>query len=292
MVHGVDISSYQGSPDLAMMAGQASYVICRHSIGSLRDIQFDRNWAGLDGKTIRGLYYVPHPQASHETAKAQLRDAISRNPDLPIALDIEVAGVYVDRVYALAMYLYQQTGKYPLIYTSPGFWGALWGKANSTHTAFFSKCPLWIAHYTSAQNPMEIEPWKSAGKAWTFWQYGINSNKAVVEAHGLRYWESKAIDVNRYNGELLDLYAWCGVGEIDPPTEPPIIVPTDEYVRVVNCEWLSFRTRPEVYPGDRPAIGRKMSDPAKVIERKDGWLYVELSGGDRGWISEEYTELV
>lgn len=293
MIHGVDISSYQGSPDLSMMASQAAFIICRHSIGALRDTQFERNWAGLEGKTVRGLYYVPHPKTSHDAAKAQLRDAIARNPDLPIALDVEIAGVYVDRVYAQAMYLYQQTGKYPMIYTSPGFWGSLWGKATKTHADFFIHCPLWIAHYTSAARPTIPKPWTE----WAIWQYGINSDRAFVEAHGLRYWEAKAIDVNRYNGDLMDLYAWCGLGEVIPPDQPEPDIPTpvmDRYVRV-RVEWLRFRRQPSLYAGDTLAVGRGVRlrvTGDRITTDIDYWP-VELDGYP-GYVSagNQYTELV
>lgn len=278
--HGCDISSYQGSPDLDKMCANADFLMMRHSIGTLDDKQFDRNWAGSEGKTLRGIYYVPHPKISFESAKAKLREIFEYKPDFPIILDIEIAGVYIDLTYKLAGYIYSSTGKYPIIYTSPGFWGSLWGYANGTHESFFKNCPLWVAHYKAA-SPMAVSPW---GTDWTFWQYEVNNRWDEIEKYGLRQWESKALDMNWFNGTYDELVEWSG-GEIPNPQEPPA-----EYVKVVNCQWLSFRSVPEVYPGDRPAIGADVK--CKVITEQAGWLFVELSGGDRGWISERYTERV
>ena len=292
MITGVDFSSYQGSPNLDMLASQASFAICRHSIGSYRDSQFERNWAGLENKTIRGLYYVPHPDVSHETAKAQLRDAISRKPDLPITLDVEVKDVFVDRVYAQAMYLFQQTGKYPMIYTSPGFWGSLWGKANSTHAAFFVNCPLWVAHYTLAVKPDIPKPWTD----WAIWQYKIENDRAIVESYGLRYWEAKAIDMNRFNGDLMDLHAFAGTGEVEPTPQPPSATHVTVIVRQFDGKpgWLFFRDEPSFNYTEQLAIGYGAVLELLEPEPVNGLWHVKTPRGREGYISAggAYTELV
>lgn len=288
-ITGVDFSSYQGSPDLDMLTSKSAFAICRHSIGSYRDSQFERNWAGIENKTVRGLYYVPHPAVSHETAKAQLRDAISRGPDLPIALDVEIAGVYVDRVYAQAMYIFQQTGKYPMIYTSPGFWGSLWGKANATHAAFFVKCPLWVAHYTNNAQPDIPKPWTT----WVIWQHKIENDRAIVESYGLRYWEAKALDMNRFNGDLLDLQAFAGVGEIHPLPDP-----TATHVTVIARQfdgkpgWLFFRDMPTFDNPEVLAVGYGTVLELLAPEPINGLWHVKTPRGREGYVSAKYTELV
>lgn len=282
--HGVDISSYQGSPDLDMMAAKASFVIMRHSIGALNDKQFQRNWAGLEGKTLRGMYYVPHPNTSGTTAKAKLREMMEYKADFPIVLDIEISGVYIDAVYGLAGYIYQKTGKYPMIYTSPGFWGSLWGYANKTHEDFFKKCPLWVANY-KVSKPGLVQPW---GNNWTIWQYGINANKDDVEAYGLRYWESKAIDENWFNGDLMDLYKFCGVGDIEPEPEEPPDPNAPKQVRTITH--LRGRTQPVYIPGQSaliydPNTVLDVIDEPEVYEAASGitWLPVRM------WVSKAYT---
>jgi len=290
--HGIDISSYQGSPDIDKMCDKADFLMMRHSIGILDDKSFDRSWAQSEGKCLRGIYYVPHPSIKFESAKAKLREIFEYSPDFPIILDIEIAGVYIfhsvylDLTYGLAAYIKAKTGRYPIIYTSPGFWGSLWGYANGTHESFFGNCPLWVAHY-KVNAPAQVPPW---GTDWTFWQYRINNVWSEIEDYGLRYWESKALDMNWYKGTYRQLEDWAG-SEIPidpyPPAEPP---EQGDYVKVTDCQWLSFRNRPEVYAGDRPAIGAGVR--CKVIDRSDGWLHVELSGGDTGWVSERYASPV
>lgn len=279
-INGVDISSNQGEPDLDMMASKADFVIMRRSIGAIYDKKFDRNWAGLAGKTVRGIYYVPHPDISAELAKAKLRDIIALNPELPIALDVEIEGVYVKAVYGLAMYIYQKTGRYPMIYTSPGFWGALWEKANKTHEAFFKNCPLWVANY-KVDKPGSVPPW---GENWTIWQYAINS--ADAEAYGLRYWEAKAIDVDWYRGD--DLSALCG-GEITIPSGETT---TEKYVRV-KATWLRLRREPSLYAGDTVVVGQgvRLRVTGDKVKTDIEYWPVELDGYS-GYVSAAYVDLV
>jgi len=191
--------------------------------------------------------------------------------DLPPVLDVENGGnphgISSGSVDKCLRRIEERFGRTPMLYSNPSM-------LNNITLTGWKKYPLWLAHYITEDKVSVPKEWDK----WTLWQF---SDKIT--------YNNKPIDHNWFNGDLMDLYAFCGIGEIEPPEEPPE-PPKDEYVQVVNCEWLSFRNRPEVYPGDRPAISPKMADPAKVLERKDGWLYVELSGGDRGWISEWYTK--
>ena len=83
--------------------------------------------------------------------------------------------------------------------------------------------PLWIAHYTSAKKPTLPKPWVD----WLFWQHG-------VYPVGIKYGaESKLLDLDWFNGSLLDLFALGGQGTIQPspPATPHITV------RVANLEY-------------------------------------------------------
>ncbi len=55
--------------------------------------------------------------------------------------------------------------------------------------------------------PKELEPWKSAGKTWTFWQYTQNGDGLAYGA------ESKSIDLNWFNGDLDALKKFASSGQ-------------------------------------------------------------------------------
>jgi len=234
--------------------------------------------------------------------------------ELPPVLDLEdPPGLEAIGMSWIQRFLYTLRDlccKNPIIYTSPSYWDKI-GKSNESVSNWALDFPLWIANYwltallfpvrgipeivyTTTTMPTMPGLWKTNNKPFTFWQF---SDKGDGVYYGGQYpygTQNNALDLNVYNGSLFDLYAEFGIEDDvpeqpDPPTPPE---PKPEYVRVVNCEWLSFRNRPEVYSGDRPVISPRMTDPAKVLERRDGWLHVELSGGDTGWVSEEFTRKV
>ena len=93
-----------------------------------------------------------------------------------------------------------------MIYTSPGFWNS-YGKNKTTgqFEASWSYYPLWIAHYTTASAPILPEPWKSANVPWLFWQHSNTGD-------GLKFGaESKAIDLNWFNGSQAELERLAGI---------------------------------------------------------------------------------
>jgi len=279
--HGVDISSYQGKPDMDMLSQKADFVMMRHSIGMLYDTSFQHNWTNAENKILRGIYYVPHPQISGGRAKEKLREIFEYKTDFPVILDIEMNGIYIDATYGLAAYIYQKTGTYPIIYTAPSFWKSLWGFANSTHEKFFKNCPLWIANY-GVEKPAAVAPW---GDNWTFWQYKINGNWDEVKEYGLRQWESKAIDVNWYNGTYDQLINWTGSA---------VPMPVGKEVAVeIDCAFYWLRTEPRyeditediVLPEGYIAelTGQEHYEEASGIT----WLEVKLHRHDYiGWLSK------
>jgi hypothetical protein len=106
-------------------------------------------------------------QANHFLAVAAPQPA-----ELPPVLDLEVTGklpqsrllawtvAWLDQIYA-------RTGVEPFVYTSPNFWKLNLG--NSTAAAI-GGTPLWIAHWTSASQPLvPAQNWN--GEGWTFWQW-------------------------------------------------------------------------------------------------------------------------
>ena len=285
--NGVDIASYHCNPDMDILLSKVDFFIHRYSIGIYKDKEVAKNWEAIKDFPVRGLYHVPfkYEIASKDKQKAHIRAALALNPTLPLILDVEVLDkVYISHVFELGMYIFTKSGKYPIIYTRAEFWNKnMWRFANASHQDFFSKCKLWVAQYkTDAPDP--TAPW---GDNWTFWQHGIAIHEDAAE-YGVIPWQAKSIDENVYKGTIDELHAEFLSGEVPPdPPVPP--APQDEYVRVVGCDFLSFRNRPVTYPGDRPGINPRTRDRIKVLKREDGWLYVELSGGDKGWIWGMYT---
>lgn len=114
-----------------------------------------------------------------------------------------------------------------MIYTSPGFWNS-YGKIKGSNRfdqkwAYF---PLWVAHY-GCDSPMVPKPWKK----WLFWQYSATGDGVKFGA------ESKGLDMNWFNGDLTDLFALAGVGDVEPPDEPDDPPPSTEIsVRLAKLE--------------------------------------------------------
>ena len=270
--NGVDISKYQGTPDIGKMIGMSDFVIHRYSCGYWKDEKIDRNWELLKDNVITGLYHFVHPEymASARVQKDHLLAMIEMEANLPIILDIEHREVYIKQVYSYAYYIWQKSGKYPIIYTAPAIWKALWAFANTTHAKFFRKCPLWIANY-DVDIPFVPEPWDK----WTFWQYTIETNRDVVEDYGLRYWESKAIDLDYYNGDYEDLVEFVNLE-----------LPGDKYIRTLpdmSADFLRFRNRPEIYSGDTLAAGRDVKMKLVTTDKVPGigidyFWHVEFNG--------------
>ncbi|OCQ94707.1 hydrolase [Oscillatoriales cyanobacterium USR001] len=180
-IRGIDVSSYQPNINWQSVANDGilfAFVKATEGVTWIDDT-FARNWAAM--KTVgiqRGAYHFFRPASSIQGQIDSFLKTVKLQPgDLPPVLDVESTGglgatEICDRMAIWLDAVEKETGMQPIIYTYPGFWENLGTKR-------FSDYPLWIAHYTTAE-----EPWVSGGwSSWTFWQYTDKGRVAGISGN-------------------------------------------------------------------------------------------------------------
>jgi lysozyme len=181
---GLDVSVWNGTVRWGKVAS-AGY---RFAFGkategtAYNDATYTTNRNGSEAAgLVFGAYHFARPAGSSPasaTASAIsqanhfLTIAAPQPGELPPVLDLEVTNklpksrlltwtlAWLDQIYA-------RTGVEPFLYTSPNFWRLKLG--NSTAAAA-GGTSLWIAHWTSASQPVvPAQNWD--GNGWTFWQW-------------------------------------------------------------------------------------------------------------------------
>ena len=130
---------------------------------------------------------------------------------IPPMLDIETddgAGMLtrVKRAFDWLALVEAETNRVPIVYSSPYMWSLLMGNVSLGHYSGH------VAHWTSANAPAIPGGWPG----WVLWQFGVAPRyswcPAVPGVVG-------DIDVNRYNGTLVEFEQWVGADA--PPPPPP-----------------------------------------------------------------------
>jgi lysozyme len=285
MILGIDVGKDQGKIDWdkANQNG-VRFAFIRNTFGLYEgdyDVQWYRNWSEAKRVGIpRGAYqYILSYQSITKQARLFVERMDGDFGEIPPVLDFE-SWRRNDGKYESYPTLAQAkqwcetvemlTGRTPIIYCG-GYWK---GFADAKDAIWALRYGHWLAQYkTSPGNETPCPPWNK----WNFWQYTSAGDGSLIGV-------SANIDMNYFNGDEEEFAKYLKDFEGETPVNPP----EEEHVKVVNCEWLSFRSKPEAYAGDRPAIGEGVI--CTVLERLDGWLFVQLSGGDTGYISEKYTK--
>lgn len=222
---GIDVSHWQDDKSTAQKmdfkkAAQkgAKFVFIKVSERGKIDRDFEYNWeAAKDAGLLRGGYHFLRWDLSGLLQARIFSEILMDDPgELPPVADFEAPrlGSKYPSNALLLQFLEEVESKLdrkPMIYTSPGYW-AIHGRNKYTKQfdSKWSYYDLWVAHYVNnfqagVSKPKELEPWKSAGKSWTFWQY-------TATGDGLAYGaESKGLDLNWYNGSLEELYKLADV---------------------------------------------------------------------------------
>ena len=205
---GPDVSNWQHTNDVAIRwqavrdSGQ-QFTFVKASEGTTSvNPWFRRDFdAAASVGLYRGAYAFAQPQLPISTAADQARAYAAtvrslRGPlDLPPVLDLETTGGLspTDLIAWTRTWLStteQLTGRRPMIYSGPSFWGSA-----MAGTTTFSTYYLWQAQWTPPLSPMG--GWPSA----TFWQY--TSTGSVPGIGG-------AVDVSRFNGSRAQLAQLVG----------------------------------------------------------------------------------
>jgi lysozyme len=179
MLHGVDVSSFQGRPEQwRAEAGAISWAavkITELEPSGLRYVNPDAadDWSWLHRHSrVRIGYLFGHPSVSaKDTVSFFLKEMgkLGLHDGDAIALDIEVTdGLGPSAVDAwcaeVTSELHKKTGRRPLVYTFLSF-------AESGNCSRLGDYPLWIADPSSrAGHPQVPRPWKT----WTLHQYNIS----------------------------------------------------------------------------------------------------------------------
>ena len=258
MIQGIDCSHWQDDKSTprkmdfgkAKAAG-AEFAFIKISERGGLDIDHDYNWrAAKEAGIPRGGYHFLRWDISGALQAKIFCDILEDDPgELPPVADFEAPikdGKYPSNSLLLQFLetVEDRLDIKPMIYTSPGFWNA-YGKNKNTgrFEAYWARYDLWIANYfktyvPGVTQPMEIEPWKSLNIPYKFWQYTSTGD-------GYKYGaESKAIDLNWFNGDIVDFHAYLGNGVIvvDPGQPPVNTVPIELFVldnRVTKIEnWI------------------------------------------------------
>jgi lysozyme len=180
-IRGIDVSDYQPNVNWQAVAREGIlFGFVKSTEGATLVSQtFARNWAAMKDVGIqRGAYHFFRPASSVQGQIDLFLKTVKLEPgDLPAALDLETtgglsAGELCDRAAIWLEAVEKATQMRPIIYTYPGFWDQL-------GTTRFADYPLWIAHYTSAEQPWVPGGWKS----WTFWQYSDTGSVSGVSGN-------------------------------------------------------------------------------------------------------------
>lgn len=196
LVHGIDISHYQGNIDWAQLAMNQTgeypirFVFMKATEGGdLSDTTFLYNFErARQHEFIRGAYhfYVPKTDPLKQ-AEFFIRTVQLKTGDLPPVLDVEVTGKKTKEELQEGVKTWLQTveshyGVKPIIYASYKF------KMKYLNDSLFNTYPYWIAHYY-------VDSVRYEGK-WDFWQHSD-----VGRVPGIK----EGVDLNVFNGSLEEL---------------------------------------------------------------------------------------
>jgi GH25 family lysozyme M1 (1,4-beta-N-acetylmuramidase) len=187
----------------------ASFVIIKAAQAGYVDLDFVWNWADAkaDGLLRASFDFLVWDQDPNKQADFYCKLHEKDKPELGFYADYEWWKTVPSNALAICdafcTRVENNMGEPCGIYTAPAFW-AQYGSLDPK----WAKRPLWIANWGPSV-PSVPAPW---GKNdWTFWQFSATED-------GIAYGcESKAVDMNLFNGNYAKLRAKAGLAPLVPP---------------------------------------------------------------------------
>ncbi|MGA2450866.1 MAG: GH25 family lysozyme [Polyangiaceae bacterium] len=198
LVHGIDVSDYQGSIDWTRAASAGvGFAFGRVSDGTdVIDGEFAHNWRAMQrAGVLRGAYQF-FRAAEDATAQATLMVEILdgagglESTDLGVAIDIETADgqaaeTVTSQVGSWIAVIERLTGRTPIVYTNAA--------TSAVLGTTFASYPLWVANWGV--------PCPTMPEGWTAWRYWQTSNAGSVP--GIQ----APVDLDEFDGTLQELLA-------------------------------------------------------------------------------------
>ena len=279
----LDISRWQGilDADKAKANGAVGVIIRATSGDYYTDPMFAENFQrAKDAGLLVGGYHVFIPTSSAVRQIQRYIDTIGeRDVDFPHTIDVEVASgqspyTITTNLKACMPYIPRVRGKLAAIYTRKYWWDYNIVNDGTDWTIY----PLHVAHYTTSLVPLLPRSWAT----WAIHQFSADGNYL-----GLTYGvESAHVDLNRFNGDMAALRAYCG---LDAPFPP---VPAPEWPRAVISRGDSRPLRYDATTeagkhGNLPPQLRVLAYYEKTVNG-DQWLRLTPDGEREIWTARIY----
>jgi lysozyme len=202
VIHGVDVSKYQGNVDwMAVHEGGVKFAYIKATEGGDRvDPKFVQNWQGARAAGLpRGAYHFVYwcrpwneNMAWFEKNVPAERDALPPVLDVEATPDSPTCAKHLDReptlreIKAMLVEMERYYGKKPIIYTTVDFYQGIIEGA-------LTEYPIWIR---STKHRPSV---KYGDRAWHFWQY---QSDALVNGIPTK------VDRNAFYGDAQDWQNW------------------------------------------------------------------------------------
>lgn len=208
--------------------------------------------------------------------------ATNSRESFPLPLDLETTSsmpiLKATGIRAWLEEVFLRTGKRPMIYTSEEMWKDVVGDVS-----WAVDYEIWLAGYPTRElgwHEPDLsykvaipEPWKSAGKSWTFWQYGSGGR-----------------DLDTFKSSLADFNAYCEAykgGASAPPDNGGNL--TEKIM--VTTDRLNVRAQPTTGSAILFALsaGTKIVVDPNMVVLANGYHWVKWLSG-QGYVAQEFLK--
>lgn len=197
IVKGIDVSKYQGNIRWSELVKENNlqFTIARATEGrTVIDTTFTYNWREIHKmKLVGGAYhFYLNEDLPLLQAKLYLETVSFTKGDLPPILDVEGYSIQkkkdslIENCLIWLQEVEKKTGRTPIIYSNLDFF------IENLNDSTFAKYPIWIAEYTTSNQPRVPKPWST----WLFWQKSDSYKMQGINAN---------VDFDIFNGDMSKL---------------------------------------------------------------------------------------
>jgi GH25 family lysozyme M1 (1,4-beta-N-acetylmuramidase) len=273
LIHGADISQYQGTINWDVFSRKVQFVFIRAVSGVRPDstLEYNVREARRTGVPY-GLYYVPVWSADwQKQAAVHIQVEKALGGQLPPVMDLErhysLSPAELGQIVVKWMVLVEKgVQKEMMIYTGPGFYNP---RIVDTNVLWRRK--LWVAHW-DVPRPTLPEEWRKRGQTWILWQYSADQNRKASEYGVPPPPEADPdLDLNHFNGDAAAFEAAFGI----KPKPFPLEIPAGVYGRVRTLRETRLYTLPEARNENQAGILHANHEFEVAGEEQNGFIPVK-----------------